>query len=70
MCVADMRGLRGYSTVRDIHFEDIQLRALVFGFSCNADVEGVSYEQVNIATPQQPHPCGTSNITKRPALSQ
>lgn len=59
MCVADMRGLRGYSTVRDIHFEDIQLRALVFGFSCNADVEGVSYEQVNIATPQQPHPCGT-----------
>jgi hypothetical protein len=58
MCVADMRGLTGQSIVRDVHFEDIQLRALVFGFGCNAGVERVSYQQVHVATPQQPQPCG------------
>jgi hypothetical protein len=59
MCVADMRGLSGVSVIRDVHFEDMQLRALVFGFGCNADVERVSYQSVRVATPQQPQPCGT-----------
>ena len=57
LCVADMRGLNASSTIRDIRLEDINLRALVFGFGCNEFVRGVSYSNVQVQTPQQAMPC-------------
>ena len=64
-CVADLRGLNESSTLRDIHLEDISLRALIFGFGCNDYVRGVRTTNVHVRAPQQSEPCGLVASSKR-----
>ena len=64
VCAFDFRGWDPSSTVRQVTLEHIRLRALVFGFSCNAYVgEGV-VRNVTVTAPQQWTPCLAATHTK------
>ena len=54
LCAADIRGLNDSCTVENVWLENIHLRALVFGFSCNQFVKNMTLGPgVSVATPQQ-----------------
>lgn len=52
-CGMDMRGLNAAVTVENVRLENIRLRALVWGVSCNSHVRNVTVANVTIAAPQQ-----------------
>lgn len=61
VCAGDFRGLNASSPISDITLEDVHLKALVYGFSCNQWMlgggDGHQLANVSVEAPQQAAPC-------------